>query len=152
MQESANPRTSGCGRAKALGRVSAGRKYVGGFHAAARRAAEVIAARTGGQGLVLSARYGLITPDTEGDDYDLSIGDPDAVTPACIAEQAAALGITDAAVTVLAGRRYADLISAVWPDAARPLDGARGIGDQLARLKAITQQAGDGVFRERPDR
>jgi hypothetical protein len=108
----------------------------------------VIAARTGGQVLVLSARHGLVTLDTEVDDYDLSIGVPGAVTAARIAEQAAALGITGAAVTVLAGRRYADLISAVWANAARPLDGARGIGEQRARLKAITQQGADANNRD----
>jgi hypothetical protein len=140
----------GCGSAKAPGRLPAGRKYLGSLHQAARRAAAVIAARTGGQVLVLSARYGLITLDTEVDDYDLSIGDPGAVSAARIAEQAAMLGITDAAVTVLAGRRYADLISQVWPDAARPLDGARGIGDHLARLKAITQPAANSDPGARP--
>lgn len=87
MQESANPRTSGCGRAKVPGRMPAARKYVGGFHAAARRAAAVIAAPSGGQVLIVSAWYGLITLDTEVDDYDLSLGDPGAVTPARIAEQ-----------------------------------------------------------------
>jgi hypothetical protein len=138
----------GCSRAKEPGRLPAGRKYLGSFHHAARRAAAVIAARTGGQVLVLSARHGLVTLDTEVDDYDLSIGDPGAVTAARIAEQAATLGITGAAVTVLAGRRYADLISQVWTDAARPLDGARGIGEQRARLKAITQQGADANTRE----
>jgi hypothetical protein len=138
----------GCGSAKAPGRLPAGHKYVGSFHRAARRAAAVMAARTGGQVLIMSARYGLVTLDTEVDDYDLRIGDPAAVTATRIAEQAAALGITDAAVTVLAGRRYADLISTVWPHAARPLDGARGIGEQLARMKAISQQGADGTARE----
>ena len=137
-----------CSKAKEPGRVPAGRKYLGSFHHAARRAAAVIATRTGGQVLILSARHGLVTLDTEVDDYDLSIGDPGAVTAARIAEQAAALGITGAAVTVLAGRRYADLISQVWADAARPLDGARGIGEQRARLKAITQQGADANTRE----
>lgn len=138
----------GCSRAKEPGRLPAGRKYLGSFHHAARRAAAVIAARTGGQLLILSARHGLVTLDTEVDNYDLSIGDPGAVTAARIAEQAAALGITGAAVTVLAGRRYADLISQVWADAARPLDGARGIGEQRARLKAITHQAADATGRD----
>jgi uncharacterized protein DUF6884 len=133
----------GCSKAKEPGRLPAGRKYLGSFHHAARRAAAAIAARTGGQVLILSARHGLLTLDTEIGDYDLSIADPGAVTAARIAEQAAALGITGAAVTVLAGRRYADLISQVWPHAARPLDGARGIGEQRARLKAITQHSAD---------
>jgi hypothetical protein len=138
----------GCGSAKAPGRLPAGRKYVGSFHSATRRAAAVLAARAGGQVLILSARYGLLTLDTEVDDYDLQIGDPEAVTPAQIAEQAAALAITGAAVTVLAGRRYADLVSSVWPNATRPLDGARGIGEQRARLKAITDQAADATDRD----
>jgi hypothetical protein len=54
-------------------------------------------------------------------------------------------------VTVLAGRRYADLIGAVWPDATRLLDGTRGIGDQLARMKAINQMAADrGTHLDQP--
>lgn len=133
----------GCSKAKAPGRLPAGGKYLGSFHHAARRAAAAIAARTGGQVLILSARHGLVTLDTEIGDYDLSIADPGAVTAARIAEQAAALGITGAAVTVLAGRRNADLISQVWPHAARPLDGARGIGEQRARLKAIAQKSAE---------
>lgn len=55
--------------------------------------------------------------------------------------QAATLGIRAAHVTVLAGRAYADAVTAVWPDARRPLDGTRGIGQQLTRLKTIADGA-----------
>ncbi|MEU8663345.1 hypothetical protein, partial [Actinoplanes philippinensis] len=40
-----------------------------------------------------------------------------------------------------AGRDYADVVSAVWPHADRPLDGAAGIGPQLARLAELARGA-----------
>ncbi|GAA0469342.1 hypothetical protein Aca07nite_28010 [Actinoplanes capillaceus] len=137
-QESANPRASGCGGAKLDRPAPAGRMYVGSYHAACRRAAAAI----GGRLLILSARYGLIAPDTWIEPYELRMGQPGAVTMPMLRAQARRLGIdTAGTVTVLAGRDYADPVSAVWPHAARPLDNARGIGPQLARLAELARGA-----------
>lgn len=125
-----------CGGAKLTEPAPAGDLYVGSYHRATRRAAAAIAADTGARVLILSALHGLLELDRVVAPYDLRMGQADSVTPARVAEQAVALGV-DGAVTVLAGRAYADVVTAVWPDARRPLDGTRGMGDQLARLAAI---------------
>lgn len=122
-----------CGGKKLPTAAPAGDLYVGSYHRACRRAA----AARGGRLLILSALHGLLDPATIIEPYDLRMGQPGSVTPARVREQAAALGILDARVTVLAGRAYADVVSAVWPDADRPLNGTRGIGQQLASLAAI---------------
>lgn len=122
-----------CGGRKLDRPAPAGDLYTGSYHQACRRAA----AARGGRVLILSALHGLLPLNQEIAPYDLRMGQPGSVTPAKVREQAAALGILDARVTVLAGRAYADVVSAVWPDADRPLDGTRGIGAHLARLAAI---------------
>jgi hypothetical protein len=124
----------GCGAAKLDRPAPAGRMYTGSYHAACRRAAD----RLGGRLFILSARYGLITPDTWIEPYDLRMSQPGAVTVPTLRAQARRLGIDSAGtVTVLAGRDYADPVSAIWPHATRPLDTARGIGPQLARLAEL---------------
>ncbi|MEV0829726.1 DUF6884 domain-containing protein, partial [Nonomuraea rubra] len=116
--------------------VPAGELYTGSYHRAARRAAEALAGRRG-RVLILSALHGLVALDEPLLPYELRAGQPGTVTGERLREQAAALGITDAAVTVLGGRAYTDLARQVWPAAAAPLQGCRGIGEQLARLAAI---------------
>jgi len=125
-----------CGGAKLRCPAPAGQMYVGSYHLACRRAA----ARLGGRLLILSARYGLLTPDTLIEPYELMMGQPSAVTTATLRQQARTLDVDGAAtVIVLAGRRYADAAAAVWPHAIRPLDGTAGMGPQLHRLAVITR-------------
>jgi hypothetical protein len=125
-----------CGSAKLPGRAAAGDMYIGSYHQATRRAAAAL----GGQLLILSARYGLVTPDQLVDPYDLRIGDNGCVSVTTVKEQALRLDVAEPAeVIVLAGAAYADVASAVWPTARRPLDGTRGIGPQLQRLAAIAE-------------
>jgi len=128
-----------CGGTKAVGVVAAGAKYVGSYHLMARRAAAALAARTGATVYILSALYGLLQLDTPIDDYDLRMGEPGSVTAGRVAEQAAALGITDAAVTVIAGRAYANVVSTVWPHAVRVLDGTNGMPQQMKRMSEIVR-------------
>lgn len=130
-----------CGGKKLDHPAPAGQLYVGSYHAATRRAAAAIAARTGARILILSALHGLTDPATVIAPYDLRMGRPGSVTATHVAAQAAQLGILAADVTVLAGRKYADVVTAVWPAATRPLDGTRGIGPQLARLARIRTSA-----------
>ncbi|RAO54413.1 DUF6884 domain-containing protein [Micromonospora saelicesensis] len=127
-----------CGVAKLDRPVPAGLLYTGSYHRACRRAAD----RIGGRLLILSARYGLLTPDTVIEPYELRMGQPGAVTAPTLYAQARRLGIDMAAtVTVLAGRDYADPVSAVWPHARRPLTGTRGMPEQMAVLAELARTA-----------
>jgi hypothetical protein len=120
-----------CGGKKVGTAAPAGEMYVGSYHRAARRAAEA----HGGRVLILSAKYGLLPLDRVIGPYELRMGQPGSVTAGDVAGQAFALGVLGASrVTVFAGRAYADVVAAVWPHAKRPLDGTRGIGEQLARM------------------
>jgi len=128
-----------CGGKKADHPDQAGRLYIGSYHAATRRAAAALTDNgTTGAILILSAKYGLLTLDRVIEPYDLRAGQPGAVTAQIVRAQAGALGVLDADVTVLAGRAYVSIILEVWPQAADVLAGTRGIGQQLARLAAIS--------------
>lgn len=128
-----------CGGVKAAGTLPAGEKYIGSYHRMTRKAAAAIAARTGARVLILSALYGLLELDNLVDDYDLRMGEPGSVTAGRIAEQAAILGITDALVTVIAGRAYANVVTAVWPHAVRVLDGTNGMPHQMKRMADVVR-------------
>jgi hypothetical protein len=131
-----------CGGKKAqVSSIEAGALYLGSYHAATRRAANVLTSNgQTGMTLILSARYGLVTLDRVIEPYDLRAGQPGSITAGQVRAQAGELGILDAEVTVLAGRAYSSLVVAVWPGAADLLAGTRGIGQQLARLAAIYRQ------------
>lgn len=128
-----------CGGKKSPGTLPAGSKYIGSYHLMTRKAATAIAGRTGARVIVLSARYGLLEMGDLVDDYDLTMGDAGAVTAGRVAEQAAQLGITDAAVTVIDGKKYADVVTAVWPHAVRALDGTNGMPHQMKRMSEIVR-------------
>lgn len=128
-----------CGGKKAPGTLPAGEKYIGSYHLMTRKAAAAIAERTGARVLILSARYGLLELADLVDDYDLTMSAPGAVPVGRIAEQAAALGITDALVTVVAGKAYADRVTAVWPHAVRVLDGTNGMPHQMQRMAQVVR-------------
>lgn len=117
----------------------AGQMYTGSYHKAARRAADTIAASAPGtRVMILSAMYGLVDLDELILRYDLRLGHRYAITAQGLREQVEQLGMLDTAeVVVLAPAAYADLATHVWPHAQRPLAGTRGIGDQMARLKAL---------------
>ena len=117
----------------------AGDMYVGSYHRACRRAAEVLAGDAG-RVLILSAKYGLVRLSHYIARYDLRAGDPGTITGEALREQAHKLYATGARVTALGGAEYIRLAREVWPDAETPLNGCRGIGEQLARLAAIYQE------------
>ncbi|MEU8406908.1 DUF6884 domain-containing protein [Micromonospora sp. NPDC048842] len=136
-----------CGVAKLDRPAPAGRMYTGSYHRACRRAAD----RIGGRLLILSARYGLVTPDTVIEPYELRMGQPGAVSVPTVRAQARRFGIDVAdTVTVLAGRDYADPVTAVWPHARRPLDGTRGMPEQMAVLAELARTPTTPVVAERP--
>lgn len=111
--------------------------YTGSYHRMCARAAAGLA-REGGRVLILSARHGLLTPDTVVEPYEHRMGQLGDVTPERLRAQAERLGVADAdQVVILAGRAYAQTARAVWPHARTSLAGTRGIGHQRARLAEI---------------
>lgn len=128
-----------CGGRKLDHAAPAGDLYVGSYHRQTRKAATAIAERTGARVLILSALHGLVELGTVLEPYDLRMGQPGSVTAARVAGQAAALGIAAAVVTVIAGRAYADVVTAVWPHAVRVLDGTSGMPHQMARMAEVAR-------------
>lgn len=128
-----------CGGRKLDHAAPAGDLYVGSYHRQTRKAATAVAERTGARVLILSALHGLVELGTVLEPYDLRMGQPGSVTAARVAGQAAALGIAAAVVTVIAGRAYADVVTAVWPHAVRVLDGTSGMPHQMARMTEVAR-------------
>ncbi|MFB6985556.1 DUF6884 domain-containing protein [Streptomyces sp. NPDC056304] len=122
--------------------VPAGEMYTGSYHRALRRAADALThGGRSGRVFILSALHGLLGLNDPIAPYDLRMGDRDSVTSEQVRQQAIDRGILDADVTVLGPRTYCDISRAVWPQLTEPLAGARGIGDQLARLADIYDPA-----------
>ena len=111
--------------------------YVGSYHRACRHYARRIGAD---RVLVLSARHGLLDLHERIEPYDLRMGRPGSVEVATLRLQAERLGVLDADVVVVGGGHYVERAVAVWPDALLPLQGCRGIGEQLARMNNTTEQ------------
>lgn len=126
-----------CGARKAACfEAPAGEMYLGGYHRAARRAADAIAT-PGTRVMILSARYGLLDLDDRILPYDMRLGQRFAITAEGLREQAEQLGLLPTAeVVAFAPAQYANLVTHVWPHAQRPLAGTRG-GEQMARFTAL---------------
>ncbi|WP_329020861.1 DUF6884 domain-containing protein [Streptomyces sp. NBC_01601] len=115
--------------------LPAAQLYTGPYFAKCLAAAQAI---PGGRVVIVSAAYGLITPDTPIRPYEKRL-DPRNVDHAKHRAQAAAMGQAlrhAPEVIALAGTDYADAAAAVWPHLLRPLAEA-GIGTQLQRLTRI---------------
>lgn len=122
-----------CGARKLDAPAPAAELYTGPLF----RSAWAAAGRLGHRTVILSARHGLVSPDTVLEPYERRLGDPGSVTVEELAVQAAELG-RPTRVVVLGGRDYVELARAVWPDAEAPLAGARGIGDMRGRLSGLS--------------
>ncbi|MFD3890874.1 DUF6884 domain-containing protein [Streptomyces microflavus] len=117
--------------------LPAAQLYTGSYFTKCLAAAQAI---PGGRVVIVSAEYGLITPDTPIRPYEKKL-DPRTVDHAKHRAQAAAMGpaVRHAPeVIALAGKRYADAAAAIWPHLLRPLAGA-GIGTQRQRLNRIAE-------------
>ncbi|MFD6941333.1 DUF6884 domain-containing protein [Streptomyces goshikiensis] len=125
--------------AKKLDRPApAGELFIGSYYRACRAAADALTAN-GGTVLILSTKYGLVTPGQILKPYEMTLGDRGAAGGLLMEAQARKLGLADSRdVTVLAGGAYAALARTVWPKAETPLVGLR-IGQQLARLVEIRE-------------
>lgn len=87
--------------------------------------------------LVLSGRHGLVELDRVLEPYEQRIDQPGAIGLEAVRAQAQTRGLLGESVVILAPSAYARVASAVWPSAALPLAGCRGIGDINGRLKRI---------------
>jgi hypothetical protein len=122
-----------CGAAKLGHAAAAAELYTGQyFRACHMTAAELAPDRW----LILSAKYGLLWPWQQIAPYDLTIGEPGAITAREVTIQAARLGMLGQHVTALCSARYADVLGEVFPNVWRPLAGL-GIGRQRAMLAEL---------------
>ena len=129
-----------CGARKTEQPSEAGSLYVGGYHRAARRAADALTAYgTSGLILIISARHGLLDLNQVIAPYEQRLGRIGSITARTLHRQAGERGLLDSTVTVLAGRGYVELARRVWPSAAAPLLDVGGIGQQLAALSRIAR-------------
>lgn len=127
----------GCGAAKLGHRAPAGQLYTGQHYRACMAAA--LACVPPAQIRIVSALHGLVRPDQELDPYDVTLGQPGAVTAGVIARQAIEQELTAFRPVALCGRAYAELIGVVWGNLVRPLAGL-SIGRQRHELSVIRQR------------
>src|SRR5579859_6528137 len=123
----------GCGAAKLPHRAPAQLLYTGSYSRACMLTARVLAP---GRWWILSAAHGLIPPGRPTEPYDMTLGEPGAITGAALFVQASDLGLLGEPVIALCGTRYADLLEYVWPKVRRPLAGL-GIGRQRHVLAVL---------------
>ncbi|MBY8879659.1 DUF6884 domain-containing protein [Actinacidiphila acidipaludis] len=133
-----------CGARKLDHRARAADLYIGSYHRACRRAAEALRPD---HLLILSARHGLLGLDDEIEPYDTAHGAEGSVTADVLRDQAVRRGIAELdPVVALGGARHVALVAAVWPHARTPLNGTRGMGEQIARLSAMARSADPGSW------
>jgi hypothetical protein len=112
------------------------------YQGQAFKAARKLAEKHSAEYWILSAKHGLIHPDTVTEPYNDYLG---AMTKAqrtqwgaMVCEQIKAAGLTSRAAVILAGKHYAAPISHLFPALDLPLAGL-GIGQQLSKLKQFNQ-------------
>jgi hypothetical protein len=127
-----------CGAQKQIVATRADEMYTGSYaslclQVAQRLACEVQPSRI----VILSAKYGFLDLDLVIEPYNVTFGDPSAITLEQLREQAERMHLAAIAdVHVLGGRRYVDTVRALWPHAAQVIPaGVGGIGRQLAWLR-----------------
>ncbi|MBG7697038.1 hypothetical protein HCJ76_02710 [Streptomyces sp. MC1] len=126
-----------CGSRKLGSPARSADMYVGSYHRACRKAADALHPD---RLLILSARHGLLDLDDVIEPYDTPHGAADAVTSRVLLEQATVRAIVGLdSVVALGGARHISLLRSVWPHVHTPLAGARGMGEQMARLAALRE-------------
>ena len=110
------------------------------YQGQAFKAARQLAEKHNAEYWILSAKHGLIHPDTITAPYNDYLG---AMTKAqrtswgaMVCEQIKATGLTSRAAVILAGKHYAAPVSHLFPTLSLPLAGL-GIGQQLRKLKQL---------------
>lgn len=129
-----------CGGKKRDGSHLARDLYTGPYFKAAYRYATSVVPES--QVFILSAKYGLVQPGQRLDSYELTLGQPGAVTPTYLRDQARLFAIdNEKDVLVVGGVRYVDLARKVWPWCRAPFGRDGGllqqatIGYQLEAMK-----------------
>lgn len=129
-----------CGSSKRAEATQARRLYTGTNFLLTWRAAEALSPTEGI--LILSAKHGLIGPETVIEPYNIRMGRPGSVKLATLMRQAQTLGVANARrVFILAGAAYAAPLSRIWPQARTPLQGLKPLGYRYQVLKAIAAAA-----------
>ena len=112
------------------------------YQGQAFKAARQIAEQNRADYWILSAKHGLIHPDTITAPYNDYLG---AMTKAqrqawglMVCEQIKAAGLAGQPALILAGKHYAAPVSHLFPTLSLPLAGL-GIGQQLRKLKQLNQ-------------
>jgi cytoplasmic iron level regulating protein YaaA (DUF328/UPF0246 family) len=128
----------GCGQLKRDHAAPAGQLYIGQHFTACLRTALAIADRADVR--ILSALHGLLTLDDVTAPYDVTMGQPGAVSGDLVATQAAADELLGRQVIALCSARYVAVLREVWPEVTTPLAGL-GIGYQRHALAVMRQAA-----------
>lgn len=123
-------------------RSPAGRAYVGSYFTKNREYARMF----GESWCVLSAKYGLVLPDEEIENYNFTFKhrSPELVTVASLIEQVVAMHLDRfRAIQVLGGKEYVDRVSAAFaglrPTIEAPLSGFR-IGESLQAVQGAVDR------------
>lgn len=124
-----------CGSKKRTSATTARDLYIGSIFLMARRAAE----STGLPWFIMSAKYGIVSPDRVIEPYDMTYGKSRGVRPKEIREQLEALA-APLPIWALTPQRYTEVLrAAAGSDQVRdPLRGL-GMGYQLQTLKRIAE-------------
>jgi hypothetical protein len=101
-----------CGNAKVSQPCQARDLYCGSMFTMRRRYAEA----TGLPWLILSAKHGLIDPDHRLRPYDVTMGQPGAITVDELADQRERLPGDDLSVEVVAGVKYVEMMRLAFTD------------------------------------
>jgi hypothetical protein len=92
--------------------------------------------------LILSAKYGLISPDTVIAPYNQLMGAPGCVTVDQLREQADELGVLDLPnVHAVLSVDYAAVARPVWPDLHNVLDGIEGFYERVSAMRVAGEAA-----------
>lgn len=129
-----------CGSAKRAEPAPAAQLYTGNYFRLGYAAA--VAMQPDHGVLIISARHGLIRPDTIVAPYEQRMGQPGCITPAALLAQAEALGVVRARpVFLFVGAAYAKVLLLIWPHAHRPLARTHPLGRAYQQFNAIAATA-----------
>ena len=148
----------GCGAAKNPGKLPAREKYSSNYSHLKNEYAEVV----GDDWFIVSAKYGVVHPDERIDDYDVTVRDMNAEerenwgnrTGNEIVEEVDRI-IDDRdevidEIHLLLGSAYQEPLmeDLLWLEArgvelVKPFEDTSGIGEQMAKLKELTEEARD---------
>lgn len=139
----------GCGGAKQDEAAPARSLYTSNYFQKNREYAEIVAPD---RWFVVSAKHGCLPPDLEIEPYDVSIDDLDTEERRDLGRGVSNFLTAEVArttpVELLMGREYADVLEAFLVsdrDVSRPFDETGGIGEQMALVDDMIEEARDGA-------